>query len=118
MPAEIKILEIRDIATCIPILAIRFEATESTEPLKENQLIRHAGWSFNTPVVEIRRLIETDSPKWLSSNSLYTFDDPLSTFSIALKELRVNWKHYSDGDVIECGFLSGRATYKQGSDIQ
>jgi hypothetical protein len=117
MPAEIKILEIRDVATCIPILAIRFEATESANLLKENQLIRYAGWSFDTPVVEIRRLIETEQPKWLSSNSLYIFDDPLSTFSIALKELRINWENYSSGDVIECGFLSGRAEHKQGSDL-
>lgn len=117
MPAEIKILEIRDVATCIPIIAIRFETTETSENPKENKLIRHAGWSFNTPVVEIRRLTETEQPKWLSSNSLYTFDDPLSTFSIALKELRINWENYSSGDVIECGFLSGRAEDEQGSDL-
>lgn len=108
---ETKILEIRDVMTCIPIIAVRFSSIDHDG---DSALLSRAGWPCST-VTMISKLNQSLFRFW-STSAMYELEEH-DTFYVALKELHENWNSYTSGGVIECGLLSGRLTTAQGSDV-
>lgn len=107
MAVESKILELRDSATCIPVIAVCAYRSHAEEG-RPNRLLRHAGYAFK------------ESQYWiidLNSGKSHREEFDKGTFGTALQQIALKWTDINDGDVIECGFISGREPKPQGSDI-
>lgn len=102
----VKILEVRDSATFIPVVAM---AMESSDP-KENYLLRRLGFGG-------KRLIQLT---WVTAN-VSNYDpfkwgtNPRTLFA-AHKHIEENWDEIETGDVIDVEYILGETTEKKLSE--
>jgi hypothetical protein len=118
---EVKILEIRDTGTCIPVIAIRFGVGrysgdfDRSQVEKEDRMLRHVGWGESQEVTILTSLHEP-------SKTFNTHDSPhyktsLGTWDSALRLTHRDWDSLKHGDVIEAGLESRRVSEPQGSNF-
>lgn len=101
---QTKILEIRDRATFIPVLAF------ATAPTSEAQRYLLARAGFADRQIIVLRLSGIHTAQY----DPYQWQGGARTMPIAHLYIRENWDTLSDGDVIDVEFISGeRKTKKQ-----
>lgn len=105
---EVKLFELRDIGTHIPLIAIKIEAGFAL-PERANLILRRAGYSDETiQGLDGHRLIlvgKADGGRF--------YYDPYDwcdrTFKTAHLELQENWDSYQNGDLIDVRYLLGES---------
>lgn len=102
---QVKLLEIRDRMTFLPVYAI------STEPSNAGQsyLLRRVG--FNTGDAIILSRLNGESP---SSADAYFWND--RTMQAAHLYIDSNWNDLKDGDVVDIEFILGETIEKKISE--
>jgi hypothetical protein len=100
---QIKLFEIRDAATFIPVLAVRLSA-EATD--QERWLLRRAGYARDDIAKGHFILLCT-----LAGGNGRAICDPYdwasSTFTPAHEYIQLRWDELSGGDVIDVEFIKG-----------
>lgn len=104
---QVKLLEIRDRATFIPVFAMLMEPGSA----EQGYLLRRAGYGPESNLIMMGNLSggnahydpyeRFDSPKTLKTAHQYIID---------------NWNHLADGDVIDIEFILGESTFKKTSE--
>jgi len=92
----VKVLEIRDRMTFIPVMAVKMK---SEDPTKQYYL-RKVGYVDECNMVEVIRM-DTDK----CSHDPYGWDPPSRTMLEAHKYISKNWDLLNDGDVIDVEFI-------------
>lgn len=96
---EVKLLEIRDRATFIPVLAVN---ANSDEP-KEEYLLRRCGYpNDQRPNIIITSLDASGRP---ASNDPYAWGG--RTFPVAHNYIIERWNSITTGDVVDVEFILG-----------
>lgn len=102
---EVKILEIRDRATFIPMFAMKMQSYNS----HEHYLLRRAGYSGDYPCILFGRI-----------NGGHCHYDPYHwgnrTYTVAHDYITKNWDSVREGDVIDVEFILGETTQKKFSE--
>lgn len=109
---KIKLFELRDKATFIPIFAFRARAeTDFTE--QENYLFRRSGFSFENDCVILGRL----ECAGVARNATY---DPFAwndrTFTVAHQYIREHFDELPVGSVIDVEFILGESSAPKESE--
>lgn len=104
---EIKLLEIRDVATRIAVMAI------STQPANQQQraLIRSAGYSDNYRDVLVIDLHSCEG-------SYDPFKQRSDTRRLAHEWIRERFATLKDGDVVDVEFITGKVATPKVSEVQ
>lgn len=93
---EVKMLEIRDHGTFIPVMCI---ATKS-DVMEEHYLLRRLGFSSDTHLIQLvwigRGLTQYDPMKWNDR-----------TFFNAHDHITKTWKELKSGDVVDVAYILG-----------
>lgn len=92
---EHKIIEIRDLATRIDVIATRLRSDNAVE----KHYLRANGWSVDTDAVLLTRLSNMES-----TADPHNWDNP-RTMPTAHYELITNWDAYQSGDVIDVEYV-------------
>ncbi len=109
---EVKLLEIRDSATCISAYAFRpNDALDVDAPSRTKVfLLRRCGWSKGNPAIILGKIdtgeAKTDPYAWGSSR----------TMQVAHIWVEENWESVESGQVIDVEFILGETTEKKQSD--
>jgi hypothetical protein len=125
---ETKLIELRDAATCIVMLAVKIEpfrdnvnnkypilwrdknGTVSTLHAREQWLLSHAG--YGTPLILYTRLDQPSKWKWSSDD----WDQDDRTFWVSHKYLEDHWDEVRNGDVVDAQFILGETTIQKRTD--
>ena len=106
---QVKILEIRDRGTFIPVICVR--------PMPDNDaqryLLRRDGWSCD-PADRHVYLIDTHRRRAIYSP--YDWPGGARTFPVAHKYIEEHWDELADGDVIDVEFIEGETVTKKVSE--
>lgn len=95
-----KVLELRDIATFIPILCVDINPDSD----EQRYLMRRVGYPCDgRPNVIVTRL----SGDGQATNDPYDWNSGARTFPIAHDYVIKHWDELSDGDVIDVEFIKG-----------
>src|SRR6187455_963060 len=110
MCMEIKILEIRDIATFIPLLCVNLGRADNG---KQRYYMRRVGYPLNgRPNIAVCRL---------SCNNDKITSDPYQhdsrTYRVAHDYIIKHWVSLVDGDVIDVEFILGETKTKKKSEF-
>jgi hypothetical protein len=111
--SQIKILQIRDSGTFIPIVALKLDPFASGND-QEFKLFRSVGHA--EPVYLMFDLGQVEDVKAFSSQKTWSYE-PMSTHGASLQELINNWDNYQNGDIIQAGVLTGRVKEPQESNV-
>jgi len=103
---EVKLFEIRDRATFLPIYAISTQADNTSQAY----LLRRVGFSGSMPSVIISRL-NGETPS--SADAYFWNDRTMQTAHLYIEE---HWDELKDGDVIDVEFILGETTTKKTSE--
>lgn len=95
-----KLLEIRDRATFIPVLAIHLEA----DNLVEDYLLSHAGFKTTSHNIAVWRL---DGGDGQCTSDEHAWDTGARTMALAHEYIISNWSEINTGDVIDVEFILG-----------
>lgn len=127
---ETKVFEIRDAATCIPVMVTRFTAQDfGALETQEQRLIRRGGWGDQISYImvglacdggevlarswEMWRLPE-GSTYWVAMHLILgTFGQ----YAMVNPEIGSNWENLPIGAILQCGLASGRVPHLQSSDV-
>ena len=99
---QVKILEVRDSATFIPVIAVPLAASN----LLEYRLLRSQGFAYGTLFIMVTRLNDSNS-----RHDPYAWCD--RTMSIAHKYIAEHYYDLVDGDVIDVEYILGETTTKK-----
>ena len=102
---EVKRVEIRDRATCIPAIALRVSGAE-------DRILRRAGFGDDRLVILIH--LERVECRWDAYNWGY---DPRTMFNAHLW-LQRNWDEHEDGGVVDVEFILGETKKPKESECQ
>ena len=107
---EVKLLELRDIGTRIPLLAVELASPE----VPEQRLLRHVGYSLDatTPSIMITPL----NGERTASADPYHWGD--RTFATAHQYIIERWHDLRSGDVVDVEFILGESAAPKASEIQ
>jgi len=97
---QTKILEIRDRATFIPVLAIEMRA----ETEEERYYLRRTGFGQDDPLVLVSRLTDAKSTAW----DPYSWGD--RTMHVAHKYITEHFKELKTGDVVDVEYILNEKT--------
>jgi len=104
---ETKMLEIRDRATCIPVMATLMRSDNK----HEHYLLRRAGFSDNTDLIGFTYLTsekwEWDPYNWSNSRTLH----------VAHKFVQEHWAELKSGDVVDVEFVLGETSKPKQSEV-
>ena len=113
---ETKLLEVRDRATFIPVIAVLMTAMHKEEAgevysFAEEFMLRRAGYSLESPLVALSYAKADGRP----------FDyDPYSwsnrTMQTAHRYIQEHWNELESGDVVDVEFILGESTEKKKSE--
>ena len=109
---EVKLLEIRDSATCISAYAFRpAEMLERDAPLRtEVFLLRRCGWAAGSTSIVLGKMdsgeAKTDPYDWGSSR----------TMQVAHNWVQENWEKVESGQIVDVEFILGETTEAKKSD--
>jgi len=100
MDLHTKSIEIRDIGTFIPAIAILM-----TSDLEETKyLLRRSGYGLNNPLVLLCRM-DANGGKSQASYDVYGWDN--NTMKSAHFWIERHWNEFESGDVIDIEYISG-----------
>jgi hypothetical protein len=108
---DIKILEIRDEATCIPVLCVNMN-----DPANEAQryYLRRLGFPLDgRPNVAMTHLDLSGAPIW---NDPYGWRGNARTYATAHNYIYEHWHELQDGDVVDVQHILGETTEKKISE--
>lgn len=105
---RLKLLELRDKDTFIPVAAIDC-TVNSSDNTYDTFLLRKAGYGSNRLIL----LTRLDGGK--SCYDYHNWDNP-RTWGIAHKYIEEHWDEITDSDVIDVEFILGETTEKKVSD--
>ena len=106
---EVKLLEVRDIGTCVPLLVVRMGSVDETE----QRLLWRVGYPSREPHgVMITAL--TGERK--ASADPYFWRD--RTFAVAHQYIIEKWDDLTSGDVVDVEFILGESAAPKASEIQ
>lgn len=103
---EIKILEVRDAGTFVPVMAVSIDIMDH-EP--EDYLLRRAGYAVATPYV-----LMTTLTKNKTQYDEFEWND--RTFYTAHRFIKEHWVELKSGDVVDVEFILGERTTKKISE--
>ena len=111
---ETKIFEVRDRATCMPVIATRLvsvdmQTDDPTLP-SEVKLIERAGFSNDFPQVVVH-FLEPDEGSWDASKW------SSRTRHVSHKHIANNWNKLNTGDVIDVEFILGETKQPKISEV-
>ena len=109
---NIKLFEVRDSMTMIPVMAINTNTLRMAAEEKEHWLMMRAGYGANDLIMMCRAL---------DGNFRYnSFEhDPSGTtrtMKVAHEHIQNNWDHLNSGDVIDVEFILGETTEPKESE--
>ena len=108
---NVKLFEVRDIATFIPCWAIRMAPTRvhalgiDIEYREEKYLLRRSGFGFDNPLVMFGRLDGGES-----QYDPHAWNGRARTMPIAHQHITAHWNELESGDVIDVQFILGEMT--------
>lgn len=105
MKMKIKLLEVRDRATFIPVMAILNVA----ENVAQRRLLRSAGFGEPYDLVTFTYL----KARGPAHYDFYDWPDNPRTMRVAHEWVYANWDQLSDGDVVDVEFILGETTEKK-----
>ena len=115
----VKVLEIRDTATFIPVLAVDMNPSTGEPPMSNDKyearqyLLRRCGYACDgVPNVIITRL-DGSGP---ATNDPYDWPDNPRTFRVAHDYIINHWNELKDGDVVDVEFILGETSTKKTSE--
>jgi hypothetical protein len=95
---DAKAIELRDVGTFIPMLAVRMRSDDE----KEHYLIRRAGYALEDNLVLLTRLDGDlalyDPMRWPAG---------CRTYRVAHEWIREHWDEITSGDVVDVSFILG-----------
>lgn len=104
---QVKLFEVRDRATCMPVMAIRVQGGSES---REDRIIRRAGYGM-TPCVILHpmehQLARWDAYDWEGNRTLHH----------AHKHIELNWDTLADGAVVDVEFILGETHESKASEI-
>lgn len=95
---KLKILEIRDRATFIPVIAIRMSSKDPTK----RYYLKRLGFGEDYPLIELIRMDNEDC-----SYAPCKWDCNTRTMIEAHKYIVKNWSNLNNGDVIDVEYILG-----------
>ena len=99
---KVKLLEVRDDGTMIPILCVDMNPSADIEEA-QRYLLRHCGYPCDgRPNIAITHLCAGGDPCW---NDPYAWDS--RTYGYAHKYIIDHWADLKDGDVVDVEFILG-----------
>jgi hypothetical protein len=111
MKYEVKLFEVRDVATYIPVVATRIDVASFDVGVdaQERSLLLKTGWSDSNPALIVSRLGDgkgqTDPYSW-----------KCSTMTVAHSYIAAFWHTLESGDVIDAEFIRGETDAKKVPD--
>lgn len=113
---EIKILEMRDNATFIPVLCVDMNPDYNDHFIlydKLRYLLRRCGYACNgAPIIGMTPLRADGSPFTVDP---YQWPGPARTYRVAHEYIIKHWSDLKNGDVVDVEFILGEtATPKRG----
>ena len=105
---QIKLLEIRDRATCIPMLCV--DATPASNI--ERRFLRYCGYPCDEPSI-IMTSLHANGGK--TSSDPYFWKD--RTYSTAHHYITNNWEYIKSGDVIDIEYILDETTTPKRAEI-
>jgi hypothetical protein len=109
---KIKLFEVRDRLTFIPVMAIEMSASyQNNTQSQENWLLRRAGYGNAEPWCIVMTALGGKGP---ANYDQYAWDN--RTFSVAHDHVIKNWDKLSSGDVIDVEFILGESKEKKISE--
>lgn len=105
---KVKVLEVRDRNTFIPMLCIDMNVDD---PSQLYLLLRCGYPCDGRPNIAITRLSADGRPCWYDP---YAWGD--RTYKVAHRYILDNWERLSDGDVIDVEYILGESTTIKKSD--
>jgi len=111
---EMKLIEVRDVATRLSVLAIKLGSTNEAEDF----ILQSAGYGSSYEQPNYVLLVDLVSPPriWLDYQETEYQTQGARTFSEAHKELEQNWSKYKSGDVLDVQFVLGETPKPKESD--
>jgi hypothetical protein len=104
---NVKVLEIRDRATCIPIVAYSSAEVESS---REAALFRRASSPPESKVIYVQRLNDGRG-----NHDAYEWND--RTMATTHKYLESHWEEVKNGDIIDIPFILNETIDKMLTDV-
>lgn len=112
---QVKALEVRDRATCIPVLAVDMNVGVPGMPTHQAQwrLLRRAGYPCDgRPNILLTHL----AGQGKATNDPYEWGG--RTYPVAHNYIIDNWCSLKDGDVVDVEFILGEASAPKKSEVQ
>lgn len=118
---QVKLLEVRDRATFIPVICIDMNPELARVPdlesmLKQKYLLRRCGYPCNGyPNIALGYLRADGEPFW---NDPYGWSDGSRTIRVAHDYIIDHWEELKDGDVVDVEFILEETTEKKVSEAK
>lgn len=110
----VKLFEVRDRGTCIPVMAVRFPGN-SWLSTQERWLLQRAGYGDH-PASYVQ-IVEIEGGRGRSLCDPFDVDDGVSrTRFVAYRHIIAEWDDLDSGDVIDVRYLLGESTEPAASD--
>lgn len=103
---EIKFFEVRDSATCIPVMCTKLEGDNQAQ----RAILRRAGFLIAIPCILYVHL-QSSRSNW----DIYAWSD--RTNHTAHNFIKVYWDSLTDGEVIDVEYILGETKVKKTSEI-
>ena len=110
MTMTTKLLELRDRATFIPVLAVACQSPDSAD---ERYLLRRAGYVSEDPAYPSIMLIDLHGGRRAECDS-YAWGD--RTFQVAHQHIVKHWHELVSGDVVDVEHILGETTRAKASE--
>lgn len=111
MNDNIKVLEVRDAATCMPVMAIKLDDNFSE---KEDRLIHRAGYGGYTRDYVLFIDLVNDAK---CQNDAYKWGTNPRTLFHAHRYIKDHWDEIESGDVVDVQFILGETSQKKVSEV-
>ena len=106
---DIKVFEIRDRATYIPVIAIKMQGSTA----KEHYHLRRSGFSNKNPLITILRLNDMTA-----NYDYYQWESYMArTMGKAHKHIEKNFDNLDSGAVVDVEFISGETSKPKISEM-
>ena len=107
---QVKLFEVRDRATYIPVIAIKMKSSTATE----NYHLRRSGFSNENPLITILRLNDMKA-----NYGAYQWESYMKrTMGQAHTYIEKNFDNMKTGDVVDVEFISGETDKPKESEMR
>lgn len=111
--AQVKIFEVRDRGTCIPVVAVALR--ENTD--QERKLAARAGYGPDQDTQDPYVLLSPLSGGQRLHSDVYAWGGPSRTLHTAHQYIQLNWTILETGAVIDVRYIVGETETPAASDV-